>query len=238
MTSQRDGTRHNASRDLARCLIGGLILAALIAFPGGQMEGTSQQSIRRRRPFLTFAVIIGIVVVGVLAIVAVEEAAPANVTNDPQSSMSEAAAALIAAVLAVVGSYLGHRRGRAREIETRDNRERVLLQRGKGVGFLGLSLLLVPAAFAFASWQNVSVAAATALAGAVIAITGADALHDMAPRLRTCPYCGLLIVGVTLVGGFVYILSDPENAEAVTAIGAAIITLGGSLLGHAEGFRR
>jgi hypothetical protein len=173
------------------------------------------------------------VVVGFLLLVVVETAAPAA---ELESGMSEATASLLAAVAAVGVPLLSHRRGRRRRARLGEDRHRVLLEKGEGIELLVASVVLVLAAFLTADWAHISTAAGAALAGAIISFTLTDALHDLFPVLRGSRSVGISVIITSLAVGFACVLCRPGDAEAVAAIGAAVLTFGGGLLGHAEGY--
>jgi asparagine N-glycosylation enzyme membrane subunit Stt3 len=157
--------------------------------------------------------------------------------EDLQSTMSEAFAALVAAFLAAVGSYRGHRRGRDRRDTADAHPDSTLLERSEGIALIVLSVVVLVVAFIVARLLDVSAAAVTAVAGAVVAITLVDALHDMSSRLRDSRRLGMLIVAGALLGGVLLIVARPEEAEAMAAVAAALATVGATQLAHVQGFQ-
>ncbi|MGK5169382.1 hypothetical protein [Geodermatophilus sp. CPCC 205761] len=162
-----------------------------------------------------------------------------KVPNQPENvrfGMSEAAAGLMAATLAVIVSHLSHRRGRARRAVVSTHGEDALGSRkSEGVLLLVASVGLVIVAILIAFYLEMSVAAAAALVAAVLSYALADLLHDTSSTVRTHHTWGWLFIAIVLVAAVVCIVSAPSVAEAVAAIAAAFVTFGGSLVGHGEG---
>jgi hypothetical protein len=180
-----------------------------------------------------FLLVTALAVLGFWMLVRVEEAAS---TPDLQPAMSEAAAGLLAAILAVLVSHLSHRQGRARRALKRQHGEAAFGARTVGVVLLITSVALAVFAYFAARELDISKAAALTLAAAVLSYTLADFLHDVYSKARTCDSCGWVLILVAILIAAIGILVYPANAGWVAAIAAPVVTFGGSLLGHAEGF--
>jgi hypothetical protein len=197
----------------------------------GQMRTTRREDVPLRSGW-NFGIVTVLAVIGFGVLVFLEKAAR---TDDVRSSMSEAAAGLMAAILAVIVSHLSHRQGRARGVKVSKYGKDGLRPMKEGALLFGLSILLVAVAI-FAAWRlRISIAAAAALVAAVLAYALADFLSDVSSTVRTRREWGLVLIPITLAVAVVGIWLNPSAAEAVAAIAAVFVTFGGSLLGHAQG---
>jgi hypothetical protein len=195
--------------------------------------GTTPREDAPLRSGWNFGIVTVLAVIGFGVLVCLEKGAR---TDDVRSSLSEAAAGMMAASLAVIVSHLSHRQGRARGAAMSEYGKNGLRPRREGALFLGVSALMVIVAMVAAWRLRISIAAAAGLIAAVLAYALADFLHDMSSTVRTRHEWGSVLIPVTLAAAVVGMWLIPSEAEAVAAIGAVFVTFGGSLLGHAQGF--
>jgi len=130
-----------------------------------------------------FGILTVLAVAGFVALVAIEKTA--SIAN-LRSGMSEAAAGLMAAILAVIVSHLSHQQGRARRAVELERGENLLSLNEQGVLPLAASIVMVIAAIAVAYCLDVSVAAAAALVAAVLSYALANFLHNRYSAVRRC----------------------------------------------------
>jgi hypothetical protein len=199
---------------------------------GGSAIDKALQDKAPLRSGRNFGILTTLAVVGFVALVVIEKTAS---TANLRSGMSEAAAGLMAATLAVIVSHLSHQQGRARRAVMSERGEDALYFRGQGVLPLGASIVMVITAIAVACYLCVSIAAAAALVAAVLSYALADFLHNRSPAVRTRHEWGWMFVAIALAIAGACIWLAPSAAEAVAAIAAAIVTFGGSLVGHGQG---
>jgi hypothetical protein len=206
--------------------------------PGSHMETASP---RRHRPpwhlqrtLRTFLAVLGLVGISFFAIWTMEKwLAP----EGKESGMSEATAALGASLLAVAGTNHGHHAGRERKLETAGDGRAPVRRWAEGLCFILLTMAVWAGAVWLARMAKVSPAAVAGLAGGVIGITGVDALHDIWWWPRDSLLLGRTLILLAVLGGLYWIWKDPNNAEEHAALLAALVTVGGTQLGHAQSFK-
>ena len=173
-------------------------------------------------------------------------AAYAGNTGQTKEDLSESVAALIAAVIGVTGTHLGHKAGRRRRAsdamsEPHVSQEMALRVTGReALLFLVVVAILGALAWAAVKWFHLDWAAVAALTASVVGVTGVHVLHDLRPRpLSSTPsrVIGAGIAFLFVVVGFILILRFQERAEGWAALAAAAVGLGGTHIGHAAGYQ-
>jgi hypothetical protein len=192
-----------------------------------------QDSCQLNKTWNSFVVVLCLVLLSLLLVWAMEKwVAP----EGAESAASEATAALGGALLAVGGMHHGHKAGQDRKLKARDPNAPVR-RPAEGLGFIALTVAVWVGAVFFARWAEVSEAAVAGLAGGIIGITGVDAVYDIWERPRSSLWLGRVLIILGIAGGLIWIWKDPDDAEAHAAVLAAVITVGGAQLGHAQSFR-